>query len=272
MKSTLNVLLTLIVLQCIQGCTVTANGETKTYSVADILDKVEQTISGQKSQPEDSNYDSQQGDQPLLQNKATEQLPYGQALNWERFLYAQMQLDPSFDYSEHADSYMRIFRSNLWQRYRHDEFELASKRQETISIMKGYADSFNPGDLFLIQTSFEFGSYDFNRELFPLDSVSESSFFPYRRTASFTLPGLYKLGFTNPSIIGDLYMDENEAKAFLQKRKHQARYVNRKVYAKIFFSNLRLENSKDTFTADLQNVYVYSDPDYRLPLATYSKN
>lgn len=262
--------LVLFATQFILGCTVTANGETRTYSVADIINTVDQTLSGTKPDSENPDYQSAGSNQPLLGNRNVERLPSAQRLDWERFLLADMQLQPGFDYTEHADSYMRIFRRNIWDKYRNDEFELESKRRETISMMKQRAATFSPDSLFLIQTSFDFGNYDFDQNLFPLDSISESSFFSYDKFSSYTLPGKYKLGFTNPFMIGDLYMNELDAKTFLQKRKNRSGYVDRKVYAKLFFSDIKLEGSRNTFSANLKDVYIYSDQDHRLLLAKYS--
>lgn len=103
-------LLAILVIQTIVSCTVTTNGETRTYTVTDILNTVDQTLSGNKTSAENSDY---QGSQPLLSGKPSELLPPAKRLNWERFLLADMQLHPSFDFTEHVDSYMRIFRGNV---------------------------------------------------------------------------------------------------------------------------------------------------------------
>lgn len=259
----------MLVIYSLVGCTVTTSSGTKTYTVSDILNTVDQTLSGNRPSTEGSEYDDQADSQTVLKNSSAKLLPSAQRLSWERLLFADMHLQPSFDFNEHVDAYMRIFRPELWKRYRNDEFELAAKRRESISMMKQSASTFAPENLFLAQTSFKFGSYDFNRGLFPLDSISESSFFSYEKLYSHSLPNEYKIRFTNPSMVGDLAMGEADAKAFLQKRKYKSGLVDRKVYAKLFFSNVKLEGTQHTFMADLKSIYIYSDPDHRLLLVKY---
>ena len=101
--------------------------------------------------------------------------------------------------------------------------------------------SFDAGSLYVLTTRFEFGEYDFDRNLFPLNALTESSYFSYsnRRTLnSYTLPSSFKFGFRNPGMIGDLSIDEAGVKAFVQSRKDRYVKVNRKVYAMIYFIGL----------------------------------
>ena len=57
-------------------------------------------------------------------------------LEWQKLLLAALQLRQGLDYDANVDSYMQVFRPDVWNRYRNDRFGLEAKRKETIELMK----------------------------------------------------------------------------------------------------------------------------------------
>lgn len=172
---------------------------------------------------------------------------------------ASVKLQSSFDYEANVDSYMKIYRSDVWNRYRNDEFVLHDKRQETIEMMKEHFSSFPLDEEFVLRTTLKFGDYDFSNEEFPVDGFGESTYFHDSRWRSGSFPSTYKVFLTNPNKVGNLEMAKNEAKSFLQSRKNNFGVVNREIYVKLTLSIEKLKNGKDEFLAKITEAEFYED-------------
>ncbi|ACV69793.1 DUF4852 domain-containing protein [Desulfohalobium retbaense] len=180
-------------------------------------------------------------------------------LNWDNLMMAAVKMQPHFDYEANVDSYMKIYRSDVWDRYKNDEFEIQDKRNETIKMMKDRFSSFSLDEEFTIYTSLKFGSYDFDKQVFPLNSFSANSYLVERRYNNWSFPKAYKVFFINPEKIGDINMEKDKAKNFLKKRKSSYGNVDRNVNAKIKFSVTDLKNGRNELEAKLEHVTIYSD-------------
>lgn len=139
-------------------------------------------------------------------------------LKWDSLMLAAVKMQPHFDYEANVDSYMQLYRSDVWNRYRNDEFELQEKREETIGMMKERASSFPLEEEFVVYATFDFGDYDFKKEAFPLNALSETTYFNDRNDRNGSFPYTYKVFFSNPAKIGDINMAKDEAKSFLKSR------------------------------------------------------
>lgn len=180
-------------------------------------------------------------------------------LNWDNLMMAAVKMQPQFDYEANVDSYMKIYRSDVWDRYKNDEFELQDKRNETIKMMKDKISSFSLDEPFIIYTSFKFGSYDFDEQMFPLNSFAGNSYLVEKRYNNWSFPKAYKVFFNNPERIGDINMEKEKAKKFLKKRKSSYGNVDRNVNAKIKFRITDLKNGRNKLEAELEDVTIYSD-------------
>ncbi len=180
--------------------------------------------------------------------------------SWTNLMLAAVKMQPHFDYDANVDSYMQMYRPDVWNRYRNDEFELQDKREETIKIMKDRVASFSLNEEFVVHTVFKFGDYNFKKQLFPLDSLTANTCFSESAPRHFgSFPYNYKLFFTNPSRIGDIDMVKEDAKKFIQKRKDKYGSVNRRINAKLKFRIIKLKNGRDELEAELTHVTLYSD-------------
>ena len=84
-----------------------------------------------------------------------------------------------YPYARFVDEYMRLNKTDIWSKYRDNEFEFEEKKTESIALMKNIVDSFTLDEEFTINTTFELSKYNFKTESFPLSSLSKKSFFCY---------------------------------------------------------------------------------------------
>ena len=190
-------------------------------------------------------------------------------LTWTNLMMAATKMQPHFDYEANVDSYMQLYRSDVWKRYRNDEFELQDKRDETIKIMKERISSFPLNEEFVINTTFEFGDYDFKNQVFPLNAIDETSYFYDREYSNGSFPRTYKVFFSNPTKIGDIRMTKEDAKAFLNSRKSSGGHIDRTINAKLQLRITGLKNNSDELIADLTHATIYRDRDGNKVLQKY---
>lgn len=166
--------------------------------------------------------------------------------NWDNLMLAHSKLDPAFDYEVMVDSYMKVYRKPVWNRYKNDEFELESKRQETIEIMRKRISSFNLDEEFTIKTTFEFQMYDFKNEEFPLKKLSSNSYFHESNNkvhwSNSELGNTYSVFFDNTEIMKNLPMEKERAKLFIQNKKSSSGRINRRLPTDIKFKIIKHDN------------------------------
>ena len=138
---------------------------------------------------------------------------------YENMLYSWMKLDSYFDYESNVDCYMRMYRNEVWQRSREDEFLRQDKRDETIEMMKARVGEANLEDVYTVRTNKAFGDYDFDTNLFEFAPVSKTTYFYVRNNNSCGLPSEIRVKFDNPEIIDGIAMSRDDAQALLTSRK-----------------------------------------------------
>src|SRR5690606_2516048 len=139
---------------------------------------------------------------------------------WDNLVLAAMKVQPDLDYEGYVDSYMQVFRPEVWHRYKNDEFELQDKRDETVEIMKNKISSFSLDEEFVIHTAFKFGDYDFEKQVFPLDALYPETYFfdsDVRRAAG-AFSHEYKVFFRNPGKVDFISMSKEDARGFVKSR------------------------------------------------------
>lgn len=188
--------------------------------------------------------------------------------SWTNLMLASVKLNPNFDYQTYVDSYMEEYRNPVYKRYRNDEFNMRSKREETIEIMKERVRNFDLDEEFIINTSVEMGKYNFEDELFPVQGIGANSYF-YERNHAGEFPYRYKVKFSNFDLIGDIEMEPNEAEAFIDQRKNNYGSINRELPIQLKFKIVDRE-SDDTLIAKLVDATVYQDRNYSKELVVFS--
>lgn len=153
---------------------------------------------------------------------------------YENMLYSWMKLDSYFDYESNVDCYMRLYRGEVWQRSREDEFLRQDKRDETIEIMKARVEEANLEDVYTVRTNKDFGDYDFDTNVFEFAPVSKTTYFYVRNTNSCGLPSEIRVKFDNSDIIDGIPMSRDDAQELLTSRKRNGD-INRSVSMEIDF-------------------------------------
>ncbi|WP_169711812.1 DUF4852 domain-containing protein [Henriciella litoralis] len=153
---------------------------------------------------------------------------------YDNLLYGWMKLDNYFDYDSNVDCYMRMYRYEVWQRSRDDEFLRDDKRNETIDIMKSRVGEANLEDVFTIRTNKDFGDYDFDTNKFEFSPISKTSYFYERKNNTCGLPSEIRVKFDNSDLIDGIAMSKDEAQEFLTSRKRNGD-VDRSVALEIDF-------------------------------------
>lgn len=150
--------------------------------------------------------------------------------SYPNLIHARIAVDPAFDREGVVDCYMEIFRPDVWQRYRSDEFELPARRKETLDMMDKSLKAFNVKETFLIRVNDEFQEYDTKRNAFAFRPLSDTAFFTSKSGASCqSLPRELRVRFSNASLIDGIPMAMEEGRAFLNARKSSYGSVNRQV-------------------------------------------
>ena len=196
---------------------------------------------------------------------------YPYDFNWDNLLHADAKLTSNFDYEVFVDSYMKMYREPIWKRYKDDEFELEDKRQETIQIMKEKFEQFDLEQEFFIHTYVTFGEYNFKKEEFPIEGFTATSHFTESRKryiSNNAFPYAYKVFFKNYDIVKNLDMDKETAKQFLQSKKKQSGYVNRKLPVQIKFK-IQEKSGTGELRAKITEVILYKSKEARSVLQTF---
>lgn len=153
---------------------------------------------------------------------------------YENMLYGWMKLDSHFDYESNVDCYMRMYRYEVWQRSRDDEFLRQDKREETIEIMKARVGEANLEDVYTVRSTKDFGDYDFDSNVFEFAPVSKTTYFYVRNNNSCGLPSEIRVKFDNAEIIDGIEMSQDDAQALLTSRKRNGD-IDRSVSLEIDF-------------------------------------
>ncbi|MEW5682373.1 MAG: DUF4852 domain-containing protein [Pseudomonadota bacterium] len=190
---------------------------------------------------------------------------YDEGYNWAYFFTAYRKMSKYFSYDQNATDLMRIYYPDIYTKYRNDEFELASKRQAAVSKIKQTTEEFDETRVHQLFTEWDFGTYDFEKSEFPLDSLTTTTSYSFKqdslRMPSNNFPREFRLYFTNPEVIGNLKMDPEAAKVFLQKKKNSRGTINRELPAMFYFKLVRLDEGEGIFYAEILDGEVYYGKD-----------
>ena len=190
---------------------------------------------------------------------------------WRNLMLASAKLRPSFDAEANVDSYLQIYRADVWKRYHNDEFELAEKRRETIEIMERDIEQFKLDEDFTIRGNLQFGTYDFKTGRFPIAGISEDSYYYESQYSSGTFPSTFKVFFSNPTLLDGITMPEAEAKEFLRLRKDRYGDVNRRLYAKLNVRLHKLKSGDSELLGEIRSAKIYADGKYTKLIAEFAE-
>ncbi len=179
--------------------------------------------------------------------------------NWKNLLLASLKLREDLDYDANIDSYMQIFRPDVWEHFRNDEFELVAKRKESMVLMKKQIANHSLQETYSIRATTSFKNYDFDLKSFPLEGWSETSFFHESSYPHGTFPSSFKVYMTNPQVVDAIPMSEAQAREFVKARKNRNGDVNRTIYVLMNIRIIKLQEEPDNLVADITSCQVFTD-------------
>lgn len=142
-------------------------------------------------------------------------------LTYYNCLVAFIKMTNETQYPTLVDDWMKEFRPQIWDQYHEDQFNLDAQRTEMKSVISKALNSYNTSEPFDINLGERIGPYDFTDEVFDLHPFSKNTSFSIsRKHGSYSLPDRFKISFANPDILNGLPMKKEEAKKFLESRKH----------------------------------------------------
>jgi len=152
-----------------------------------------------------------------------------------------------------------------WEKVKNDEFELHDAIQKAYNTLKSiakpkYDEFINKNASILMST--RFGKYNFQTKSFPLEMMTKNSYFSYDGK---NLVGTLDIYFDNTGEKEQkLLMPPKQAKTFLQQRKDSDGYVDRRIYAKYYFTIKKINTDVDTINSNTTNYWQYYNPDVKM--------
>lgn len=176
------------------------------------------------------------------------------------------------------------FMPQTYQNKSGSQFAMRAAYPKALKIGVKKVQSLTAKNLFIIRAAFEFGKYNFNKHVFPLRPFKNSTYYHvsvldassdswisvsgYPNARNPWPAVYYNVFFDDPGVVDGLPMSESKAAKFINKRTNGS-YVDRKVYAKVYFSidkfsdqTTRTEGgdyAEQGLMAHIREVDVYSD-------------
>jgi hypothetical protein len=171
---------------------------------------------------------------------------------YQNVLLAYLKLSKDFDYQDSVDDWMKAFRPQVWNQAHDDEFLLDAKRKETLQMMKDSVARFNLAEPFVINTTVQFGDYEFDKQQFDLEPFSDATSFHVDHCCD-SLPQQLQVSFANPTILNGLPMPKDQARMFLNGR--NAGFVDRNVSLIIEFKITQVSGDNQ-MSAEIEQIQV----------------
>lgn len=179
--------------------------------------------------------------------------------HWKNLLLASLKLNESLDHEANVDSYMQVFRPDVWNRYHNDEFELLEKRKETLGLMAAEIKRFSLEQAFVVRTTTTFGTYDFAKQQYPIAGWNETSYFYESGYPHADFAGTIRVFFENPQAVVGIPMTAAAAREFLRGRKDRYGNIDRNVSVVLSVRILKFKDAPQDLLAEIQGGRIYAD-------------
>lgn len=190
--------------------------------------------------------------------------------SYDTLLLAFMKLDKNFDFEEHADAYMQLYRPQVWNRVRNNEFELEAKRRETVGQMKERVGAFSLDRDIVLLTTLELGKYDLKRKSFPVLNMSETNYWNATHYNDGSFPSRFRVFLANHALLAEVPMEVNQAQQFVRLRTDRWGDVNRNVAATIRLRIQRAKEPSGDLLGAIKSATLYADNNRRWAILTVS--
>jgi hypothetical protein len=169
--------------------------------------------------------------------------PAAAEFSYKTVLYSYLKLSPDISLPEYGNDLMQIYRPELWAKYQNDEFALSKARKETVQSVQAALARWNNTTSYVINTTTQFGKYDFDRKSYDLHPFAESTVFTVNNCCT-QFPNTFTVSFDNPDILDGIPMTEDRAKSFLEQRKSGG-FINRRVNLVVNFDITSLSGDNE---------------------------
>ena len=162
--------------------------------------------------------------------------------------------------SDFALEYLFRFNKSIYNKYKQDEFELDNQKQIATEIIKNNISTTEDSTSYFCGIEIDIDNYDFSTNSFPLGGYFDS--YTVITGGVLTEFPQTKIVFINTTDFSRVIVDKAVANSLIKRRKDSSGNVNRKIYANVYFKNIRLpENSqiRNSYpTTDFKD-YIYAE-------------
>ena len=192
--------------------------------------------------------------------------------NWENMIHAWMKLNIDFNYSKaQVDSYMQLFRPDVWKNVRNNEFEREKARTETTALMKMRVQDFNLKEDIVLNTTLPIGQFNFDTETFPIEKMRDTTYWYPQARYSENLPSNLHIFISNTKSFDALKMSKEAAAALVKERNEKFR-GDRNLAVTIKFRVTKLRSRDTEILAEIQSLTLFRDPKRNEVLAVLKNN
>lgn len=143
---------------------------------------------------------------------------FAQDFSWKNLALLHAKLTPEFDYEAHLNDYMRVFASGDWRRLKRYPEQFERIRSTQLAAFKQAVAEYDINDPMDIKTQESMSPYQVEQGAFGfLEPINTRTF--YYKTADQDdtenlthFPKQFKVYFTNPDTIRNLYTSTRDAK------------------------------------------------------------
>ena len=146
--------------------------------------------------------------------------------------------------------YLRRFNEKNYDKYREDEFELDNQKQISTNKMKENIAMLSDATTYYTDIELNLENYDFSTMSFPV--VFEKYYTILHQVRLFSET---KLVFVNQNDFEKLPVDKSVANSFIKRRKNSSGYINRTVFARVYFKNIPIPANTTSKLHYINNEY-----------------
>lgn len=147
-----------------------------------------------------------------------------------------------------------------FEKTKNDEFDFNSAVNESLSELNNFVNNISLERTFYTRIDLESGNYDFNVSAFPVTKWEIYQFGDAKMTDK-SLYSSNQLVFINADDCSLVPVDKQTANGFIKRRKNDQGYIDRRIYAKVYFNIVEIpQNSpaSERYKNDQYNTYLFA--------------
>ena len=187
-------------------------------------------------------------------------------LDFEHAAVAAMGMSPSFDYTSHAEDYLRLFRPRVWQAANASAEQTQEALRAAVVEMKARASRAKAADPLVFEQRLLLGEYDPVVGHFPVQAPFARGYFAVTMDNSGQYPNGYVFILANPNIVRGLPMEPAEVAAFERDRKRLTRRERSRLHGRFHIQPVKFLHGFQIL-AVITRAELLSDRQHARPVA-----